>query len=132
MQSRSSQKTLLVAEDEPVIAELIQTILERAGYRVIVARNGQSALELIRRDQPAAAIVDVNMPLMDGFEVLSSLAANPPTSMPRTLVLTARMALGDVEKAIALGASDYLAKPFTDMTLLRRVGRLLGEGVRLN
>jgi len=48
------------------------------------------------------------------------------------LMLSARVGLGDVERSIALGASDYLAKPFTDMTLLRRVGRLLGEGVRLN
>jgi CheY-like chemotaxis protein len=128
----SSKKTLLVAEDEPAIAELIQTILERAGYAVIVARNGRSAIELIQRDRPSAAILDISMPLMDGFEVLAALADQPPAAHPRTLVLTARMALGDVEKAISLGASDYLAKPFTDMTLLRRVGRLLGEGVRLN
>lgn len=127
----AAKTTLLVAEDEPAIAELIREILERAGYAVISARNGHSALELIRSERPSAAILDINMPLMDGFEVLSSLA-DDPAPRPKTLMLTARMGLGDVERAIALGASDYLAKPFTDMALLRRVGRLLGEGVRLN
>jgi len=126
------KKTFLVVDDEPAIAELIQSVLERAGYAVIIARDGWSALELIRREAPCATILDINMPGMDGFGVLASVAEDPSLTMPKTLVLSARMALDDVKKAIGLGASDYLAKPFTNEVLLRRVGRLLGEGVRLN
>jgi CheY-like chemotaxis protein len=126
------RRKLLVVDDEPAIVELIRAILERAGYAVMTAQDGRSALELIRRESPSAAILDINMPEMDGFSVLESLSQDPSCEMPKTLVLTARMGIGDVEKAIALGASDYLSKPFTDLALLRRVGRLLGEGVHLN
>jgi len=126
------RRKLLVVDDEPAIIELIRAILEKAGYAVMTAQDGRSALELIRREAPSAAILDINMPEMDGFSVLESLSQDPSYEMPKTLVLTARMGIGDVEKAIALGASDYLSKPFTDMALLRRVGRLLGEGVHLN
>jgi len=126
------RKKLLVVDDEPAIAELIRTILEKAGYAVITAQDGQSALDKIRDERPTAAILDINMPEMDGFSVLERLAEGPADAKPKMLVLTARMGIGDVEKAIALGASDYLAKPFSDLALLRRVGRLLGEGVHLN
>jgi CheY-like chemotaxis protein len=126
------RKKFLVVDDEPMLVELIQTILERAGYAVVTAADGRQALEAIRREAPNAVILDINMPGVDGFGVLEELAADPPPSMPKTLVLSARMALGDVEEAMALGASDYLAKPFSNEVLLRRVGRLLGEGVRLN
>ena len=126
------RRKLLVVDDEPAIIELIRAILERAGYAVMTAQDGRSALEMIRREAPSAAILDINMPEMDGFSVLETLGNDPSCEMPKTLVLTARMGIGDVEKAIALGASDYPAKPFTDLALLRRVGRLLGEGVHLN
>jgi CheY-like chemotaxis protein len=126
------RRKLLVVDDEPAIIELIRAILEKAGYAVMTAHDGRSAIDLIRRESLSAAILDINMPEMDGFSVLETLSGDPSCVMPKTLVLTARMGMGDVEKAIALGASDYLSKPFSDLALLRRVGRLLGEGVHLN
>ena len=128
----TKRKKFLVVDDEPMLVELIQTILERAGYAVVTAADGRQALEAIRREAPNAVILDINMPGLDGFGVLEQLAADPPASMPKTLVLTARMAMGDVEEAMALGATDYLAKPFSNEVLLRRVGRMLGEGVLMN
>ena len=128
----TKRKKFLVVDDEPMLVELVQAVLERAGYAVVTASDGREALDAIRREAPNAIILDINMPVIDGFGVLERLAADPPPSMPKTLVLTARMGIGDVEEAMALGASDYLAKPFSNEVLLRRVGRLLGEGVRLN
>jgi len=132
MQRRLSKKKFLVVDDDPVLVELLQSILERAGYAVCTASDGQQAIDCIRRESLSGAILDINMPRMDGFGVLQALADDPPAKMPKTLVLTARMAIGDVDRAIALGASDYLAKPFSNETLLRRIGRMLGEGVSLN
>jgi two-component system OmpR family response regulator len=128
----TKRKKFLVVDDEPMLVELIQAILERAGYAVVTAGNGRQALETIHREALSAVILDINMPGLDGFGVLEGLAAEPPEHMPKTLVLTARMGMGDVEEAMALGATDYLAKPFSNEVLLRRVGRMLGEGVLMN
>jgi CheY-like chemotaxis protein len=75
--------------------------------------------------QPDGVVLDLNMPRVDGFAVLKILARRPPAQQPRIMVLTARRAAGDVRRCVELGAADYLAKPFSDELLLRRVARLV-------
>jgi len=117
-------RRVLVVDDDPAIRELVVTRLELSGCETREARNGQQAIERIRQFRPEAMVLDLNMPVLDGFGVLSFLRswAGPPVP---TMVLTARNSREDVAECLRLGARDYLAKPFKDSQLLLRVARLL-------
>lgn len=116
-------RCILVVDDDSDIVDLITTRLIIGGYKVVTARNGAEAIRALKDVRPDAMILDINMPLIDGFGVLERMR-NVPTIRPPTLVLTARHNAEDVAKAIRLGARDYLAKPFDDRMLLARVARL--------
>ena len=119
----TSQRRVLVVDDDPFILELILTRLTLAGFRTFSARDGQEALMRISDVRPAAMVLDINMPRLDGFGVLRHMAAS--SHRVATMVLTARNQPQDVQTAISLGARDYLSKPFRDEQLLSRVARLL-------
>ena len=116
---------IFIAEDDELILDLLVTRLRIAGYHTSYERDGLAALEAIKRAAPNACILDVNMPRLDGFEVLKRLRADPLTAYIPILILTARRAPDDIKTAIKLGATDYLTKPFNDEMLLARVARLL-------
>jgi two-component system OmpR family response regulator len=116
---------IFIAEDDDGILDLLVTRLRIAGYHTTQEKDGVAALEAIRRNPPSACILDVNMPRMDGFQVLKRLRADPLTAHVPVLILTARRAPDDIKTAIRLGATDYLSKPFNDEQLLARVARLL-------
>jgi two-component system OmpR family response regulator len=122
-----SKVRIFVAEDDPATLELIVTRLSVAGYEVTYARDGQQAVKAILANRPNAAILDVNMPILDGFGVMRTLRDHPsaPAARMPIMVLTARNSPEDVRRAIQLGARDFLSKPFKDAHLLDRVGRLL-------
>jgi DNA-binding response OmpR family regulator len=114
---------VLVVDDEESIVDLVSTRLMIGGYTVCVATNGFEAIRALADLKPKAMILDLSMPGMDGFGVLEYMA-RPGSYQAPTLVLTARHLAQDVERAIRLGARDYLAKPFDDRMLLARVRRL--------
>jgi DNA-binding response OmpR family regulator len=114
---------ILVAEDDHSIRALIRTRLTSAGFDVHTVRNGAEALERILSVKPSAMVLDINMPVLDGFSVLEALKARG-CRFP-VMVLTARHAGEDVRRAVSLGAKDYLTKPFTEAQLQARVARLL-------
>lgn len=116
---------IFIAEDDESILDLLVTRMRIAGYHTAQERDGLAALEAIRRLRPTACILDVNMPKLDGFQVLKRLRADPQTAHIPVLVLTARRGTDDIKTAIRLGATDYLSKPFNDEQLLARVARLL-------
>ena len=122
----NSKIRIFVAEDDPATLELIVTRLGVAGYAVSYARDGHEAVNSILAIRPSAVILDVNMPILDGFGVMRALRDNPSVSarMP-IMVLTARNSPEDVQRAVQLGARDFLSKPFKDAQLLDRVARLL-------
>jgi two-component system chemotaxis response regulator CheY len=126
MPLEKSKTRIFVAEDDPATLELLVTRLSVAGYEVTYARDGHQAVASILASRPNAAILDVNMPILDGFGVMKALRDNPSVSarMP-IMVLTARNSPEDVKRAIQLGARDFLSKPFKDAHLLERVARLL-------
>jgi two-component system OmpR family response regulator len=113
-----------VVEDDPMVLELITTRLDLAGFQTFYARNGREGLNRLQEIRPDGLVLDINMPVMDGFAVLSQLKAYGG-HCPPTLILTARNKPEDVKTAIALGARDFLAKPFRDDQLIARVGRLV-------
>lgn len=118
-------RRVLVVDDDPYILELIVTRLELAGYDTRSARNGQLAIERLGEFRPEAMILDINMPVLDGFGVLAYMQAQNLSARIPTMVLTARNNGGDVARAVQSGARDYLSKPFKDEQLLARVARLL-------
>ena len=115
---------VLVAEDDSAILELLITRLELAGHRTAEARDGYAALDRWSHFYPDVAILDVNMPRLDGFGVLEALRDRNQLAATPVLMLTARNARADVERARALGARDYMVKPFDDLRLLQRIAKL--------
>jgi two-component system OmpR family response regulator len=116
-------RRLLVVDDEVSILELVSTRLTLAGYTVLTARNGVEALGRLTERRYDGMVLDLQMPQMDGFGVLECLG-DLPHPPPPTLVLTASHNAADVQRAVKLGARDYLSKPFEDRQLLMRVARL--------
>jgi CheY-like chemotaxis protein len=115
---------VLVADDDPMIRELVTRILEDAGYRVLAAEDGAEALELIRAHRPTAAILDVMMPRLDGIETMRRLRDDPETADLPVMLVTAHAAAADLREGRRLGA-DYLRKPFTADDLRERVAGLV-------
>jgi two-component system OmpR family response regulator len=124
------QRRVLVVDDDPFLMELIMTRLAIADYSVQGARDGAQAIQRLADFRPHAMVLDINMPILDGFGVLAHMKAQGLTDKTLTMVLTARNAADDVTKAIQLGAKDYLSKPFKDDALLQRVGRLFARAAR--
>ena len=120
-------RRVLVVEDDPFLLELITTRLELAGFDTRAARDGSQALQRLTEFRPEAMVLDINMPVLDGFGVLIQMQSQGLTEKTPTMVLTARNSPEDVAKAIKLGARDYLSKPFKDEQLIARVGRLLAR-----
>ena len=128
--AEARQRRVLVVDDDPFLLELIMTRLAIAEYNVRGARDGREALQRLADFRPEAMVLDINMPVLDGFGVLASMQSQGLTDRTLTMVLTARNAAEDVTKAIQLGAKDYLSKPFKDDALLQRVGRLFARAAR--
>jgi len=116
---------VVVADDDPTVVALVKSALENFGMECKTASDGAAALAAIRASRPHAAVLDVNMPGMDGYEVLSAARAEKiPT---RVLLLTARQQESDVIRGFNLGADDYMTKPFSPMELVARLKRVLGR-----
>jgi DNA-binding response OmpR family regulator len=116
------RQPILVVDDDAKIVRLVRTYLERAGYRVVDAGDGQAALAAIRTEQPALVVLDLMLPEVDGLSVLRALRR---TSRTPVIVLSARGTVGDRIEGLETGADDYLAKPFSPAELVVRVGRVL-------
>ncbi len=115
--------TVVVIEDDANIAELVDLYLRRDGFRVLVARDGEAGLELVRRERPRMVILDVGLPgERDGFEVCRTLRAEGSTPV---LFLTARDDEIDRVLGLELGADDYVTKPFSPRELVARVRTVL-------
>jgi DNA-binding response OmpR family regulator len=121
------QPVILAADDDPDIRELVAFRLERAGYTVLQAADGEEALALALEHTPDLAVLDVMMPKMDGFELVRRLRAEEATKRMPIIMLTARAQDSDVEEGFESGADDYLRKPFSPQELRARVQAILGR-----
>lgn len=119
---------IVVADDEPNILISLEFLLKRAGYRVVLARNGDEALAAVQRERPALALLDVMMPGKSGLEVCQALRADDRLAGLRILMLTAKGRETDVAKGLALGADAYMTKPFATKALVEQVRALLEPG----
>jgi two-component system alkaline phosphatase synthesis response regulator PhoP len=119
---------ILLVDDEPSIVQLARMYLEREGFRIESANDGEAALAKVARDHPALVVLDVMLPKLDGFEVCRRLRASQnPTAI---LMLTARDEDIDKILGLELGADDYLTKPFNPRELVARVKAILRRGER--
>lgn len=116
---------ILLVEDNEATVELTQKELEVLGYEVLVARNGAEAVKLTQAELPDLVVMDIHMPMMNGFEVAALLKKNPRTRSIPILAATARAMRGDKEKCLASGCDEYLAKPFTHRALNAAIRKLL-------
>jgi sigma-B regulation protein RsbU (phosphoserine phosphatase) len=112
---------ILIVDDEPFNVDYIEQELEESDYETIVAVNGQEALEKVSAESPDLILLDIMMPIMDGFEVLKRLKANPETRDIPVIVISASNDLQSVVKGIKIGAEDYLPKPFEPTLLHARI-----------
>ena len=118
-------KTVLVADDDPVILRLIQVNLELEGYDVFLAQNGEEAVELARAEKPDLVILDIMMPRLDGYQACERLKADDETRDIPVVFLSAKAQQSDIEKGKAFGVEEYLTKPFDPNDLVETVDRLL-------
>jgi CheY-like chemotaxis protein len=117
---------VLVADDDHSIRALVRATLASKLIECHMAEDGATALRMAREIRPSVLVLDVNMPQMDGFEVLSAVRNEAATASIRVLMLTGCEQENDIVRAFGLGADDYLVKPFNPMELAVRVKRLLG------
>jgi DNA-binding response OmpR family regulator len=118
---------ILAVDDDPDILKLVVFRLERSGYVVLQARDGEEALRLALERPPDLFVVDVMMPKMDGLELVRRLRAEEATSRTPIIMLTARAQDTDLEAGFEAGADDYLRKPFSPLELQARVQAILGR-----
>src|SRR5215468_12367274 len=116
-----SQAKILVVDDEADNIRILEVLLLRRGYAVIKARNGVEALQQVYSEQPDIILLDVMMPIMDGFEVCKILKDNPETRLIPVVIMTARGQVEDRVKGIEAGADDFLTKPVHRDELLARI-----------
>lgn len=125
--SEATGQTILVADDDPDILELIGFRLEQVGHTTMLARDGARALELARERTPALCVLDVLMPRLSGFEVLRALRDDERTRSVPVIMLTASVQDRDVARGYEVGADEYMRKPFNPKELQARVEALLSD-----
>jgi len=120
-------ESLLVVDDDPFIARLLEIELKAAGYDVRVASDGEQALAAAQERPPQLVLADVMMPNMDGFELTRRLRQDPRTATVSVIMLTARGLSADKLEGFAIGADDYIVKPFDTPELLARIRGVLNR-----
>ena len=116
---------VLIAEDEETIVESLSFLMEKEGYDVSVATDGRTAISMIARDIPDMVLLDVMMPVCDGFEVVRAMRKDSHTSQIPIMMLTAKTREVDRRKGLELGVDDFVTKPFSTRDVVSRVKALL-------
>jgi two-component system cell cycle response regulator DivK len=116
---------VLVAEDNPVNRELLRELLENRGYSVIEACNGQEALDMVEQSQPDLLLLDIGMPVLDGFAVMRRLRENPSLATLPVLAVTAYAMRDDRDNVLNAGFDGYISKPINARDLANELERLL-------
>jgi CheY-like chemotaxis protein len=121
-------KRILIADDRATSRELLRTVMERLGYAVSEAADGGEAVQKARAETPDLILLDLQMPILNGYEVLSELRQDPRFATLPVLAITASAMQGDRERALAAGFSAYLTKPVALAHLRGEIQRLLQPG----
>jgi DNA-binding response OmpR family regulator len=121
-------KKILIADDEPTIVAAVEFLLQRNGYEVHVARNGEEALKLVEDCNPDLMLLDVMMPVKSGYEVCTRVRERADWGHIKIIMLSAKGRDAEVTKGLAIGADHYITKPFSTQELVAKINGLLGVG----
>ena len=122
-------KRVLVCDDEPYIVESVSYVVRKAGFEVLSAEDGDTALEMVRREKPDMVFLDIMMPGIPGDELCQRLKADPATRGIYVVILTARGQEEDERRAMELGADEFMTKPFSPRKLKDKLVAVLGDSV---
>jgi DNA-binding response OmpR family regulator len=123
-------KKILIADDEPNIVAALEFLLQRNGYEVHVARNGEEALKLVEDCNPDLMLLDVMMPVKSGYEVCTRVRERADWGHIKIIMLSAKGRDAEVTKGLAIGADHYITKPFSTQELVAKINGLLGVGAK--
>lgn len=123
---------ILVVEDDRASCELALYLLDAAGYTTLQANDGGTGARLALSERPDLVLCDLHLPVMDGYEVVQSLLANPQWHGALIVALTASSMVGDREKTLAAGFNDYLSKPITPETFIQEIEAFLPPDLRVD
>jgi DNA-binding response OmpR family regulator len=118
-------KKVLIVDDEPGIIVALQFLMEQNGYATMVAFSGEEAMEAVAKHHPDLMLLDIMLPVVDGFEVCQRVRENPDWSDIRIVLVTALGNEANVTKGLDLGADAYITKPFSNADLVAKVKELL-------
>jgi DNA-binding response OmpR family regulator len=120
-------RRILIADDEENIVISLEFLMKREGFEVLIATDGEQAVEMIRSELPDLVLLDVMMPKKSGFEVCQEIKSDPALRSVRILMLTAKGRETEVAKGLALGADSYVTKPFSTKELVERIRSMLAD-----
>lgn len=120
-----SVQRLLLVEDNELNRDMLSRRLSRAGFETLIAEDGERALARLESDRPALILLDMNLPIVDGWTVCERVRANPELCDTPIIALTAHAMAADRERALAVGCDDYATKPIDFPSLLEKIRRLL-------
>lgn len=121
-----TRKVLIADDEESLVSLLLTTLGTDERYRILVARDGNEALAIASREKPYCVLLDILMPEVDGFTVCQVLKSDPATAGIKIIMLTAMAQEKDRQRAMEVGADDYLTKPFSPTRLLQTLENMLG------
>lgn len=118
-------KKILVVDDDPYILMSLEFLMQKNGYNVIVARNGNEALELLNKQVPHLVLLDIMMPDVDGYEICRHIKKTNSLKNTQVVFLSAKTKEADIQKGYDLGAALYVKKPFSTRDLMKQINQLL-------
>lgn len=121
------RRRILIVDDEPNIVLSLEFLMQQSGFDVAVARDGAEALERMQSFQPDLVLLDVMMPVLNGFEVCQKIRENSAWNAVKIVMLSAKGRESEVNKGLALGADAYVTKPFSTRELVERVAAMMAE-----
>ena len=123
-------KKVLIADDEPNIVTSLEYLMQKRGYEVKIARNGDEALALVGSFLPDVVLLDVMMPRTSGYEVCQQIRERADWQHIKVVMLSAKGREAEVNKGLSLGADSYVTKPFSNQELIAQIDALLGDGAK--
>jgi two-component system, cell cycle response regulator DivK len=120
-------KRILVVEDQPDNRQILRDLLTSVGYQLLEAEDGAQGVAVAEANRPDLILMDIQMPVLDGYEATRRIKANPELKTIPIIVVTSYALSGDEEKARAAGCDDYITKPYSPRELLAKVNAHLGQ-----
>ena len=123
-------RSVLIVDDEPNIVTALEYLLQKSGYEVLLAQDGNAALKQVEKHLPDLVLLDVMMSLKSGYEVCQRMRERADWQHIKVVMLSAKGREAEVNKGMSLGADLYVTKPFSNQDLIARIGELLGQAAK--